>query len=298
MKKISLLLLGFLAGLSFANLHAETAQARLFCYSVRVHGATGTGGATLDLTTSPNIINDELAPYFSTRTHYCAFVLDDGSFPIEGTMYLDAPLGLDANDDGFDDFFDTTRGVAITSTAGTFNTGFSTGTVTAQWIRSAGSKNGTCVLSLTDNSFGYLGTFNHSFEILEYKGVLTYTPAATNVTGSLSLTRAGSALETLAGPAQFNKSPTIPADELELQAGGWTNAASQALTFVVATVDRDLIRQTNYYGVVLFDDGEPATADADYSLWVLSLDDANDSDHDGVPNFSDAPAGGAARKPV
>jgi len=39
-----------------------------------------------------------------------------------------------------------------------------------------------------------------------------------------------------------------------------------------------------------FADGDPGTADPDYQLWVLSIDDTNDANANGIPDFSDDPA--------
>jgi hypothetical protein len=291
-------LIGFF-GFPSLNATAETAQARIFCYSVVVHGATGTGGATLDLTTAASSINEELAPWFGTRTHSSFIVLDDGFEVIEGTMDLDVPPYLDANGDGFDDFYDTSLGVASTMTGGDLSLQFTNGTVTAQWTRSAGSKDGTVVLSLTDNGTGFLGNFSHSFELLEYKGPLTYAPGATNVTGAVAFTRTGSASETLQGQIRYNKSPTNSANELEMQAGGWTNASAQTLSFMGNLFYRDPLWWSNYYGYVEFADGQPNTGAIDYNLWMMSIDDTNDSDHDGIPNFSDTSSGGGGpRRPT
>src|SRR5262249_30989355 len=36
-------------------------------------------------------------------------------------------------------------------------------------------------------------------------------------------------------------------------------------------------------------DGDPSTATADYLTWVISIDDTNDANHNGIPDFSDDP---------
>ena len=298
MKNSSRWLLALLGHLLAFNLQAETAQTTLVCYSIQVHSGNGPGGNTLELTTSPSVINEELAPQFASYSHFSYFLLDDGFFLIEGVMDLNVPLGLDDNDNGFDDFFETSQGVLLTTTSGIYDTGLTEGTIQANWNRSAGSKNGTCVLTLTDDDFGPLGSFSHSFELLEYKGPLNYVPGATNVTGIVALTRTDSPAETLQGAVNFIKSDLDPFDELELQPGGWTDASAGTLTFADSLFLRDFLRTTNYYGFVFFDDGNLATGDLDYTAWQMSIDDINDTDHDEIPNFSDTPAGGGARRPV
>jgi hypothetical protein len=48
--------------------------------------------------------------------------------------------------------------------------------------------------------------------------------------------------------------------------------------------------RTNYYALIDFEDGDLTTSAADYLPWQISLDDANDSDGDGIPDFTDDPA--------
>src|SRR4029450_1925262 len=76
---------------------------------------------------------------------------------------------------------------------------------------------------------------------------------------------------------------------LRLEAGVWTNANLYTLTYTNAIISRDLQLKTNYYGYLLFDDGFPDTSDADYRVWVISIDDSYDADADGIPDFSDDP---------
>ena len=47
---------------------------------------------------------------------------------------------------------------------------------------------------------------------------------------------------------------------------------------------------TNYAGVVYFADGDPSTVAPDYQSWTLSIDDTNDANANGIPDFSDDPA--------
>ncbi len=174
------------------------------------------------------------------------------------------------------------------------------GIVTAKWTRPAGFKDGTCILTLTSQmGFGKLGDFTHAFELIEYAGPLTYTPGASNVTGSVNLTQTGDPSSQFTGPISFIKSPTNRFDELSLKHSVWTNASSQ--TFQIGNdIDsflRDLVLKTNYYGFVDFDDGDPNTTDPDYYTWVLSIDDVNDSNGNGIPDFSDDVGSANARPP-
>jgi hypothetical protein len=61
------------------------------------------------------------------------------------------------------------------------------------------------------------------------------------------------------------------------------------LTFTNQLFRRDLPWTTNYYGFVQFADGDPNTPAPDYLNWLLSIDDPNDANDNGVPDFSDNP---------
>ena len=47
-----------------------------------------------------------------------------------------------------------------------------------------------------------------------------------------------------------------------------------------------------------FNDGDLNTAAEDYFSWELSIDNLNDTDHDGIPDFSDEPASARAAAPL
>jgi hypothetical protein len=251
---------------------AETAQARLFCYSLRFQQGTTFGG-TLNLSsTGGSPYNGELLPTFGDSSGNpwgsYFFIYYGGYGNIPGTIYVNLPAVTDANNNGFDDFFEVSRGVSTTSTSGSESTGLSSGSVTATWSRSAGSANGTCQLHFIDDTYGDLGTYSCPFTLLEYTGPLTYTPGSNTVPASVNLTQTGNAANTLRGPITFVKIPTDRFNTLTNQAGAWTN----------------------YAGYVFFADGDRTTAGADYQLWVFSIDDTNDANANGIPDFSDDPA--------
>jgi hypothetical protein len=150
------------------NYGSETAQARLFCWSLRFHEGTTYGG-TLDLSTiSGPPYNGELMPY-SGDTWASGLALVWSGMGDSGTIYVNLPPVVDANGDGFDDFVEVSQGVTNEVTSGgSYSTPtYFSGTVTATWNRTAGSKNGTCVLNLYDNNWGSLGNFTCPFELLE-----------------------------------------------------------------------------------------------------------------------------------
>jgi hypothetical protein len=271
----------------FAAHTAETAAARIWCLSLRFQEGTDSFGDTLDLSTISGTPNGELEPY-NGLTYISGFLMDISGQPISGTMQLNLPAFVDVNGNGFNDFFESALGVGATS-SGTYTTGVGNGTVTATWQRAAGSQNGTCSLHLVDSIFGDLGSFNHVFTLLEYTGPLLFTPGTNTVTGSLNLVQTGDPTSFIQGPFQFVKVSTNRFDRLILQPGTWTNAAAQSLAFTNGLFRRDQPWTTNYYGFVQFADGDPNTPDPDYLVWLLSIDDPNDANHNGIPDFSDDP---------
>jgi hypothetical protein len=237
------------------------------------------------LTSQIGVLNGELAPWYSAYTHRSGFVLDWMGFPINGTLYLDLPADPDANGNGFDDSFEVSQ-AAGGNAYGEYTTVLGGGVIAATWSRDANSKDGTCWLHLVDDTYGDLGTYRHSFEVLEYTGPLMYTPGSNTVSGSVTLTNAADQLQ---GGVSFVKSTANPYNQMTLAAGGWTNATLQLHAYGSHTVSRDVSWPTNYYGVLAFDDGDLSTGAADYRSWEFSIDDLNDSDHDGIPDFSDDP---------
>jgi len=282
--------------LPLASTHAgQTAAATMFCWSLRFQQGQGPLDETLDLSTIAGAPNGELAPLYASYTHGSGFALDFGGFPITGNIELDLPPDPDANRNGFDDSFEVSQAVGGTS-QGQYSTAIGGGTVSAIWNRAAGSKDGTCWLHLVDNTYGDLGTYRHSYEVLEYTGSLIYTPGTSVVSANLVLTNATGRWQ---GPMIFGKSVGDPRNNLTLQSATLNNAAQQSLTlFMATTFFRDPFLVTNYYGAVELNDGELNTVVEDFYSWELSIDDPNDSDHDGIPDFSDEPQSTSSRRPM
>ncbi len=275
------------------NYSAETAHARLFCESLQFQEGTTPGG-TLDISSIGGPPYDgELVPYNGDE-YYSVMVLVWSEYADYGYIYVNLPPVVDANNDGYDDFFETSQGVTNEVTTGSYpatdNGYFYGGTITATWNRAAGSASGTCALYLDDDLWGPLGTFTCPFTLLEYTGPLTYTPGSNTVSAAINLTQTGNSANTLQGPIVFDKDPTDRFNTLDNEPGVWTNAALQTLSFNSETFSRGIPNwPTNYAGYVFFADGNPSTASPDYQGWVLSIDDTNDGNHNGIPDFSDDP---------
>jgi hypothetical protein len=289
MKRLFILTTAGLILLSTASYGSETARARLVCYSLRFAEGTTYGG-TLDLSTIGGPpYNGELMPY-SDNTWASSFAVYYGGYgSIDGTMFVNLPPVADANGDGFNDFFEVSQGVATTVTAGYYTTAISYGTISATWSRPAGSKNGSCVFNLNDDTYGDLGDYTCAFELIEYTGPMAYTPGSNTVSATVNLAQNGNSANTLQGSIIFDKSSTNHFNMLTNRPGTWTSAAAQTLAFDNEVFTRDPHWPTNYAGYVYFADGGPSTAAPDYQLWVLSIDDTNDSNANGIPDFSDDP---------
>jgi hypothetical protein len=277
--------------MQFVDAATQTAQARLYCYSVRMERGVAGFGGTLDLSTLDWSVtpNGELAPLFTSHSHGSGFSLHSPGFlePIRGVLRVDAPLGTDVNGNGYADFFEVDQSVARVVTAGNYSAGGNeTGTVTATWTRSPGSRTGSCTLALVSAVFGTLGEFQHTFEITEYHGELHYQPASSVIEGTVNLQRIGVEAETLSGPISILKSPQDPENELALAGGAWTNSVGQEYRYVTDLLFR---QESNYFGYVEFADGNLATTGEDYWLWAISIDDPNDRDGNGIPDLSDVP---------
>jgi len=297
MKKILVL---FTLGLSFLpsiTPGAQTAQGRFVCMSLRFHhsAANDTIGTrwTMDMTTLNAGINSEMAPEFFTGGYSNGAYVELYSELIDDTftggIVLDTPDFNDANDNGFADFFEVSQPVPPLTADGAYNIpSFGNGSFIATWSRDAGSAFGFCVYTIA-NPFGGNLMFIQQFELIEYVGPILYTPGSNTVPVTLSLTNTNT-LVTLEGPAEFLKSSTNRFNQLTFRNAFLTNNSLQVLDLFSSTIFlRSTGHRTNYLGNVDFNDGDLNTFEEDYYTWMLSIDDLNDSDNDGIPDFSDDP---------
>ncbi|HXR08366.1 MAG TPA: hypothetical protein VN765_13600 [Candidatus Acidoferrum sp.] len=265
----------------------QDAHARLFCLSLQFqHASDSTTEYSLDLASG------ELWPY-DPSTYAANVTLNDDWFGSSdpGTILLALPPFTDANGNGYDDFFESVQPLGGTTTSGSYNLGgLGPGALSATWSRPAGSSWGGCVLKFNPSPFYTWLTFNISFQILEYLGPLGYTPGTTSVTGRVDVVQTDATNNVFGGPVDFVKTATNRFNALIFQPGAWTNAAQQTLTYTNSLFTRDPTWPTNYGGYVLFYDVSDPTNPPPYNLWVLSIDDPNDSNHNGIPDFSDDPS--------
>ena len=274
----------------------QTARAALFCYSLKFErGVDPNGFYYLDASSLTGGINGELAPDFLTSgyTHSTYLTLVDQILGenLWGLMALDVPDGGDRNQDGFRDFFQVSQGITNVPSSGAYNlTLYGNGGVTANWNRPAGSQEGSCTLTMQLMPMQPV-TFTIPFQLFEYTGPLSYLPSSNTLTGNLRLVQTGNPAGAMNGPIQLVRSITDRFNELSLQAGVWTNETQQALSYLSSGIYRDGRWPTNYYGSMEFDDDNNPNTFYPYAHWMLSIDDPNDSNHNGIPDFSDDPGG-------
>ena len=266
--------------------HSE-AQLRIVCTDLRFEPASGIGNTSLTLGTSAT--NGEVVYANSSYDYISGFVLGQPGFPLSGTIRFNSPPSTDANGNGHDDFYEVSQGVSTSTQSGIYETSdrFDEGTVTARWSRAAGSRFGTCQITLNSDTFGEFPRFDHQFELLEYAGILAYDVHQTLIDGTISLAQSGNSSATLGGVIFFSKSADTPESVISVQSGSLSDESGRSIT--IGAGANPLQRgTTDYFSLMSLSDGVPATPTADFLTWILDLVDEADLDEDGIPNFSDA----------
>lgn len=269
------------------------ADAQVTCLSIRFHRGTEPFDLfALDLSSLPGQVNGELFPVWGADpyTHGAILTLTDLVWfeQVPGNLLLEIPHG-DDDGNGVPDFFEVRRTVQWQGNGVYQLAGYGSGAVEARWTRNAGDPVGTCVLNLKVNPFQSLAVFTHTFELLEYRGTLSYTNRTGGMEGHVELERTGRPGARWTGPVRLLRSPETPTETLILLPGAWTNELDQPLGYPTNYLFRDPRAATNYAGYFDFEDGEPATPEPDYLTWIWTVTDSNDLDHDGIPDLSDDP---------
>jgi hypothetical protein len=300
--------------MSLAGRAAQNASARIYCLSFMLHPGTTIYGDEISVNSTGGTTagNDEMSPWglppggdlmlLGPQTYSSGLNLYDGYYQYwsYGTITIYLPELTDTNNNRFPDFFEVSLPCSASSSGALsyFDPylGDVNDTLAVTWSRAAGSKSGACQLTPGN---AYWGTFTHAFEILEYTGTLSYTPGSNSITGSIALTQTGNSASTMAGPLNFVKSSDDHFNQLTNQPGVWTNASLRSMAFTNHPFTRDVGWPTNYAGYIEFDDDASFYTFYPFALWVLSINDTHDANHNGIPDFSDDPQPGAPpRRPL
>ncbi len=315
--RLSLLFVAISLGWS-ALVSANDTTAYLASTSVRVLPASISSLGlvnTLGLSSlGDGTINDELAfsdnetdPASHAAIAYLT-VAGGGGDPIPFNLFLGVPGLGDVDLNGLTDFFEVRRSVSNEATNGELNYDDGTGsplsgTVDAVWNRTAGTASGTVRLHLKIPDYGVDLTFLHHFEIIQYKGTLSYTNKPAGIAASVKFLRLGlpgGQSNQITGPISLIRTND---NELGFTSGTWHYSGTVgdgALPFedsdaIATSIIRTPIRG-GYEGLIPFDNGIPpifSNGQGQYLLWWLDIFDDNDANHNGIPDLSDAPPGGA-----
>lgn len=291
------------AALSSGSALANEATLTLTSLSLKVPPATlSTIGGQYGLsfsTADDDSINSELFQSGGTAEYQTYAIIDypgsEALGALIGVLTLQTPLGGDTNVNGVTDFLEVDRAIASTTTTGEIEIDdgidFSRGTVTATWQRPANSTTGTVQLKVNLPDFGFQNlTFDHTFEVFQYRGTLTYSRSGTNVTAAVNLPRVGA-------PGSFvGNLPVTRVSNVELNRApvSWTGPGGQTFD-VLGTDDVEgvplpisHIIGRFYGGLVIFADGDPTTPFPDeYDFFDLLIEDLNDADGNGLPDLTD-----------
>lgn len=291
---------------------ATEATMVMTCYSLSMPGAsTKVGNENLNLAFTNELADDINNEWFlsgGTSEISSLLVLKLGDTQTTANATLRIPNSGDLDVNLLTDFFEVSKPVNTAQTTGEFELDDGVdvypGTLKATWNRPADSAFGTCKIQLSIPDFGLINVaFDHTFEILQFKGPITYTVTGTNVDASVKVLRQGASGE-FSGPwplYQYSRA------ELGWKSTDWTGPggykfqvlANDALSDTPFSLLRAGNRTSDFYlGAFFLDDGNPTTPFTDeYDLWEVVVIDANDSNSNDIPDLSDIPATGPIGNP-
>lgn len=298
----------------------NTAEMRLFCQSVRVEkGSASTLGLSyfIEFSSFANWTepNAEFFTLLATAppTHFSFFLLTGDAFQglgsLEGGMRITVPEQLDIDLDGVPDFYQVARAIDAVADGGEFQVYdplnpdrlLDYGTVRATWRRAAGQHRGEGDFLLASEAPPQTAvlpasglTFRHNFEIIEFAGTYQYQPAVERIDGRVNLAQVGNPERTLQGPLPLVRNDVDPVNALEILVATWTNQAGADLEVTGDYLDRYPEFELEYYGPLVFTDGDLSTTDLDYEYYYVAIADPNDHDENGIPDLSDPPVEGRA----
>ncbi len=300
MKRFAYFLVASICALPLASHAAQTAQARLFCTSVKFHQLRNSWGDRLDFT-STGMRDAGLGELYAwpppgdftypLNNGYQSNLLIQGydGSAWNGVAYLGLPYLEDLNNNRMPDFFEVSLPAYYSYYSGPMNISgpwsYSL-SVIITYTRAAGNPIGHVTINTQDPDWG---TFGGEFEILEYLGTLSYTPGTNTITCTINATQTTTNTPpgTVTGPINFTKSTTDHYNEITNNIGAWSGTLlSTVHTFTNHYFWRDVNFPTNFAGLIEFTDYDPSWYEP-YMSWILSITDTNDLNHNGYPDFID-----------
>lgn len=218
----------------------------------------------------------------------------DGADFIFGFIEVNVPPPMDADDNGIPDFFQPGLAVLETKTEGFVlgnlpgNPEFIDGFADVTWSREAGSLTGDVHIALLFFGDEELKLdFETRFDLVRYSGNLRFLRDSESVTtASLEVSLENETADglplTLAADMAFDLESE---NFLELRPGDLLNGDVPLFTYDPFPVER---RGQHFLGALL----APYDFPVPYGSWLFRVDDADDADGDGIPNFSDQPGSG------
>lgn len=268
---------------SMLAVRAETAPAQLTYLSPQIFPATDRVFGLeyrMSISAFENLasVNHELALATSDHgfSHEGFFVVEDPTaFETYAIFFaLDIPDYRDADTDGIHDFYDRDVAVEGVVTQGLHGDGFgSARQFTATWHREAGRDSGSVVIDLP--FFGW--RFDHPMSLLSFDGTFDFVRNGTNLIGTIALTNTAMETETITGGLSLAiRDATNGVLQIRGTPGAWNGPSGFAYTYE-ATDLVERVSTNNARSFLLFEDGQPATAEPDYleAVFVLKSGDAN-----------------------
>jgi len=246
----------------------------------------GTAGSLLIDTARGGVVSGELRPRSNaTGVFEGAYaqstplvVVDYGSFAVT------VPTS-DGDGNGVPDLFQFDRAGDFQATGSGFSASSGlTFSISLRFVRPMGAADGSYTAT-TQNSAGEQNTVSGRYSLVSYSGSVAYSRGATN-TMAISMAGLFSTPEgvTLTGSTTFTSSSV---DQLSYAA--FTARGNDGTPYQVRAGSLSRFGQT-YRGAMSLADGLPQTYWADYTQYVLVIQDSNDTDGNGVPDLTDTTA--------
>ena len=276
---------------------AQTATLKAYGYSISLAPGISTSANTVFFTTwdnktdvplineGTNVVSSELKPIeIGSNIYVTDYIITNSIGAWEyGELRLEFN-GADSDNNGIFDFLqsDQTGNATFTGTTTAHWNAFGVivkSTITGSVARSSGSSQGV-YSALAQNPTGSF-TFNGIASVGMVSGTLNYNrDNGLKQTASLSITDyVGQQIAvTGSGSATANGTDSLILNAFTLAGGG------QSFEVFTSFLER---KGKSYAGLFRIDDGEVETSWADFQFWRVIVSDSNDTDGDGIPNFTD-----------